>query len=97
MPANQHTWTAIASGANGDAYTLPYQTLMHVTLQIIPTGSASVAMQVSLDGGTTWTALTGLTAVTSATVATVTGAIYKIRPAVTVSGSATIHMTWSTS
>jgi hypothetical protein len=90
---NTHTWSAVASGASGATKTLPFTSNLTLAIQVIPTGSASVAMEASLDGST-WTALTGLTAITAAAIYFVNGPVRYLRPTVTVSGTATVHLTW---
>lgn len=94
------TGTGTTASATFSAQTRPLGGPIHLVLQLIPTGTFSafkVDLQVSLDGGTTWTpVVTAIDLVTSPTTELETlvnpGAIYRLNVSTFTGGTSAVVM-----
>ena len=93
MPQKK-TWT-LAPAATGDSQNFPYTSPLQILMQIAVTGDTTVALQCSLNDGTTWANLPNATGLTS-TFVSLSGPYERLRPVTTgTTGGATIHCAWS--
>lgn len=89
---NIHSFPSTAFDNQTSGYILPLAS--EFTFEIVITSGASVAIQASFDGGTTWTPVDGFTAITTSVVKVFNGPLPMVRVAVTTAGSAVVRIHW---